>query len=62
MPLIEFAYNNSFQQSIGMAPFEVLYGRACRTPIYWDEVGERTIIGPEIVQQFIAAVKLYAKG
>ena len=40
LPLVEFAYNNSFQASIGMAPYEVLYGRKCRTPICWDEVGE----------------------
>ena len=35
IPLIEFAYNNSYQSSIGMAPYEALYGRRCRTPMYW---------------------------
>lgn len=50
LPLIEFAYNNSFQSSIGMAPFEALYGRKCRSPICWDDVGERKLLGPEIVQ------------
>ena len=40
LPLVEFAYNNSFQASIGMAPYEALYGKKCRTPICWDEVGE----------------------
>ena len=35
IPLIEFAYNNSYQSSIGMAPYEALYGRRCRTPVYW---------------------------
>uniref|UniRef100_A0A2N9EEP8 RNA-directed DNA polymerase n=1 Tax=Fagus sylvatica TaxID=28930 RepID=A0A2N9EEP8_FAGSY len=39
--LVEFAYNNSFQSSIGMAPYEALYGRKCRSPICWDEVGSR---------------------
>ncbi|KAL4195087.1 hypothetical protein AMTRI_Chr05g62760 [Amborella trichopoda] len=39
LPLIEFAYNNSFQASIQMAPYEVLYGRKCRSPICWDEIG-----------------------
>ena len=48
--LVEFAYNNSYQSSIGMAPFEALYGRKCRAPICWNEVGERKIEGPELVQ------------
>ena len=47
---MEFAYNNSYQASIEMAPFEVLYGRKCRTPVCWDEVGERRLVGPELVQ------------
>ena len=38
--LIEFAYNNSFQSTISVAPYELLYGRKCRSPIHWDEVGE----------------------
>ena len=38
--LVEFSYNNSYQASIKMAPFEALYGRKCRSPLYWDEVGE----------------------
>ena len=48
--LMDFAYNNSYQSSVGMAPFEALYGRKCRTPVCWDEVGERKLIGPELVQ------------
>ena len=51
LALIEFAYNNSFHSSIQMAPFEALYGRTCRSPICWDEVGEKQLIGPEIVQR-----------
>ena len=51
LPLVEFAYNNSFQATIGMAPYEALYGRKCRSPVHWDEVGERKLIGPKILQQ-----------
>ncbi|RVW32567.1 Transposon Ty3-I Gag-Pol polyprotein [Vitis vinifera] len=50
LPLVEFAYNNSFQASIGMSPFEALYGRKCRSPICWNDVGERKLLGPELVQ------------
>jgi transposase InsO family protein len=57
-PLIEFAYNNSYQASIGMAPYEALYGRKCRSPLYWDELGERRILGPDIVQDTIDKVAL----
>ena len=46
LPLMEFAYNNSYQSSIEMAPYEALYGRKCRTPLCWDEVGERKLLGP----------------
>ena len=58
LPLVEFAYNNSFQSSIGMAPYEALYGRRCRTPLCWSEVGERQLLGPELVQQASDGVKL----
>ena len=47
---MEFAYNNSYQASIGMASYEALYGRKCRTPVCWDEVGEKKLVGLEIVQ------------
>ncbi|GKB29199.1 putative nucleotidyltransferase, ribonuclease H [Tanacetum coccineum] len=48
--LVEFAYNNSWHASIKGALFELLYGRKCRAPIYWNEVGERVIEGPELVE------------
>nr|GFA69694.1 putative nucleotidyltransferase, ribonuclease H [Tanacetum cinerariifolium] len=48
--LVEFAYNNSWHASIKCAPFEMLYGRKCRAPICWDQVGERVIEGPEIIE------------
>ena len=50
LTLVEFAYNNSFQASIGMAPYEALYGRKCRTPICWDEVGERKLNNEELIK------------
>ncbi|GKV06387.1 hypothetical protein SLEP1_g18287 [Rubroshorea leprosula] len=46
LSMAEFAYNNSYQSSIRMAPFEALYGRRCRSPVCWTEVGERSILGP----------------
>ena len=50
LPLIEFAYNNSYHSSIQMAPYEALYGRKCRSPIGWFETGEAQLIGPDLVQ------------
>ena len=44
LPLVEFAYNNSYHSSIGMSPYEALYGRKCRSPLVWDEVGEKKIL------------------
>ena len=58
LPLIEFTYNNSFHSSIGMAPFEALYGRRCRTPLCWYESGESAVVGPEIVQQTTEKIKM----
>ena len=55
---MEFAYNNSYQSSIEMAPYKALYGRKCRTPLCWDEVGERKLLGPEIVQVATYKVKV----
>ena len=58
LALMEFAYNNSYQASIEMIPFEQLYGRKCRTPVCWDEVGERRLVGPELVQITSEKVKV----
>jgi hypothetical protein len=51
LPYAEFSYNNSFQQSLRMSPFEALYGRKCKTPLHWNQVGERQVFGPEIIQE-----------
>ena len=50
IPLIEIVYNNSFQSSIGMAPYEALYVRKCITPLCWTKLSEKKIIGPDLIQ------------
>jgi hypothetical protein len=50
-PYAEFPYNNSFQASLKMLPFEALYGRKCRTPLHWSETGESQVFGPEILKE-----------
>ncbi|KAL0537554.1 hypothetical protein IC582_026533 [Cucumis melo] len=55
--LMEFAYNNSYQATIGMVPFEALYGRCCRSLVCWGEVGEQSLLGPKLVQITNAAVQ-----
>ncbi|GKA72535.1 putative reverse transcriptase domain-containing protein [Tanacetum coccineum] len=51
LPLVEFSYNNSYHASIKAAPFEALYGRKCRSPVCWAEVGDVQLTGPEIVHE-----------
>ncbi|GKA92944.1 putative reverse transcriptase domain-containing protein [Tanacetum coccineum] len=51
LPLAEFSYNNSYHTSILCAPFEALYGRKCRSTVLWAEIGEGSLIGPELVQE-----------
>jgi len=58
LPLIEFTYNNNYHSSIGMAPFEALYGRRCRTLLCWFESSDSVVLGPDIVQQTTEKVKL----
>ncbi|KAK5819938.1 hypothetical protein PVK06_024973 [Gossypium arboreum] len=58
LPLIEFAYNNSFQSSIKMAPYEALYGRKCRTPLFWTELGESKIFGVDLIRDAKQKVKV----
>ena len=58
LPLMEFAYNNSYYGSISMAPYEALYGRKCQTPVCWDEVGKRKLVGPKIFQVTCYKIKV----
>jgi hypothetical protein len=58
LALAEFSYNNSYQSSLQMAPFEVLYGRRCRTPLSWSQTGERQIFRPDLVTEAEDKVKL----
>ena len=48
IPLVEFVYNNSFQSSIGMTPYEALYGRNYRTLSCWMELSEKKVISPDL--------------
>ena len=58
LPLVEFAYNNSYQVSIQMAPFEALYGRPCRSPLSWAEVGEVETLGTDLARETTKKVRL----
>jgi transposase InsO family protein len=51
LPYAEFSYDNSYQESLKMAPFEMLYGRKCRTSLFWSETGEQKVFGPNILQE-----------
>ncbi|GJS14797.1 putative nucleotidyltransferase, ribonuclease H [Tanacetum coccineum] len=58
LPLVEFSYNNSYHSSIRCAPFEALYGRKCRSPVLWAEIGESRLIGLKLVQEMTDKVVL----
>ena len=58
IPLVEFVYNNSFQSSIRMAPYEALYGGKCRTPLCWMTLSEKKVIGPDLIQETEEKVKM----
>jgi hypothetical protein len=49
LPYAEFSYNNSYQTSLKMSLFQALYGRNCRTPLHWDQPGERQVFGLDIL-------------
>jgi hypothetical protein len=52
----EFSYDNSYQESLKMAPFEVVYGQRCHTLLNWVELGEKVIFGPELIEEVEATV------
>ncbi|GKF18969.1 putative reverse transcriptase domain-containing protein [Tanacetum coccineum] len=58
LPLAEFSYNNSYHGSIKTAPYEALYGRKCRSPVCWAEVGEAQLTGPELIQEITEKIIL----
>ena len=61
LPLFEFSYNNIYNSSIGMAPFELLYGRPCRTPLSWDKLEDRVLVGLGIIQEMEEHINLIGK-
>ncbi|GJY80338.1 putative reverse transcriptase domain-containing protein [Tanacetum coccineum] len=56
LPLVEFSYNNSYHASIKAAPYEALYGRKCRSPVCWSEVGDSQLTGPELIRDTIEKI------
>jgi hypothetical protein len=56
LPLTEFSYNNSYQESLKMEPFEVLYGHQCRTVLNWIVLGEKAIFCPDLIDEAEAIV------
>ena len=58
IPLVKFVYNNSFQSSIGIVPYEALYGRKCRTTLCWTELSKKKIICLNLIQETEEKVKM----
>ena len=52
-PLVELSYNNSYKNTIKMAPFKFLYGRLCQTPLSWDRLDNRVLVGPKVIQEMV---------
>ena len=49
--LVEFTYNNGKQASLGMSPYEALYGRRCSTIVTWDNLVNEILLGPESLKE-----------
>ena len=62
LSLVEFAFHNSYQASIGMAPYKALYGRKCWTPLCWDEVGEKKLENVEVIEATSKKIKIIRDG
>jgi hypothetical protein len=58
LPYAEFSYNNSYKESLKMAPFQMLYGRRCQTPLFWSEARERKVFGPDVLQEVEKQVRM----
>ena len=58
LPYAEFSYNNSYQKSLNMAPFEALYGRKCRTPLFWNQMGETQVFGLDVLRDIEEQVRM----
>ncbi|XP_073139110.1 uncharacterized protein [Henckelia pumila] len=58
LSLVEFSYNNSYQTSIEMTPFKKLYGRKCRSSLFWDDLSEKPDTGPYMIREIYDKVKL----
>ena len=58
LSLIDFSYNNSYHSSIAIAPFETFYGRKCRSPVGWFDMGEFSLLGFEVVYEATEKVQL----
>jgi hypothetical protein len=62
LPLVELAYNNNYQSTIKMVPFEFLYGRPCQTPLSWDRLEDGVLVGPEAIQELKEQIQMIRKG
>lgn len=58
LPLTKFSNNNSYHSSIGIAPYEALYRRKCSTPLCWEEVRDKGILGPNIIQETMETIRI----
>ena len=59
--LVKFAYNNGYQASAKMSPFEILYGKMCTTLVSWDRPVDRLLVGPEMLQDMEQTVRKVPK-
>ncbi|WVZ63933.1 LOW QUALITY PROTEIN: hypothetical protein U9M48_013523 [Paspalum notatum var. saurae] len=58
LPYAEFSYNNSYQASLKKSPFKALYGRRCRTPLFWNQTGEKQVFGPDLIRDAEQKIKM----